>query len=574
MKKILSIALSAVCCASFLAGCESNKEEPKKQTYKITFVQNGAEDIVREVESGSDLKNIPVPKAQKGYTVVWEDVNYYSNITKDMTVNAIATPNTYTITYQMGEGETLEGELTQDVTYDAAYELKTPTKPLYAFSAWTTETQTLQQSGVWTIDADVTLTATWELNVWTVTFVQAGEEDIVKTVEKGAALTDIPTPKAKEGYTVAWDVTDFSAITENMTVSAVETAERYNVTYELANGEAMEGETVQEMTFGANYTLKTPTKEGYTFVCWKDKATNKNVPTQGNWAIATDVTLVAEWTANENVVTFMNWDGTSETREVLTGETLTDIPTPKAKEGYTVAWEFTDFSGITSSITVNEVYMPNEYKVTYQLKDGETMENSEIDNVTFDAQYTLKTPVRYGYTFVGWSYEEGKTVTASGEKWSIAKDVTVSAVWSDNFYTITFIQEGYDNIVRVVENGDTLDVEDIPVVQGRKGYTVNWDTTDFSQVTSSRNVHAVEMPNTYTVTYVLKSDETMTEELSFTVKYGEAYRLATPTKSGYEFKHWKLVSGEKVELSGTYLWDSDLTVEAYFQKVEEWTKNY
>lgn len=576
MKKFLSIALSAVCCVSFLAGCETNREEPAETTYKVTFVQSGVENIVREVRSGNALTNIPVPQAQKGYSVVWEDVDF-ENITKDITVNAIATPNTYTITYQLAEDEIMEGELTQDVTYDATYELKMPVKALHTFSAWTTETQTLPQSGVWTIDADVTLTATWELNVWTVTFVQAGEEDIVKTVEKGAALTDIPTPKAKEGYSVAWNVTDFSAITENMTVTAVETAEKYNVTYEVAADESLEGGATQEVTFGENYKLLKPTKEGYTFVGWKNKATGLIVPEEGKWSIANNVTLVAEWTASENEVTFVHWDGTKETREVLTGETLTDIPTPKAKEGYTVAWNRTDFSGITGATTVTAIPTANEYEVAYQLKEGETMENSDADNVTFDAAYTLKTPVRYGYTFVGWSYEEGKTLTASGDKWSIAKDVTLTAVWSDNFYTLTFVQAGCGNVVITLENGDTLAVTDIPDVQIKKGYTVKWNVTDFSAITENTTITAVETANEYTVNYVLKANETVEGDASMKVTFGQAYTLATPKKSGYEFKYWKIaLTGEKVEQSGTYLWDNDLRLEAHFVQEEtgEWTKNY
>ena len=52
----------------------------------------------------------------------------------------------------------------------------------------------------------------------TVTFVQMGEENIVKTVEFGGTLTDIPTPAARDGFIVAWDRTDFSGLVEDITV--------------------------------------------------------------------------------------------------------------------------------------------------------------------------------------------------------------------------------------------------------------------------------------------------------------------------------------------------------------------
>ena len=57
----------------------------------------------------------------------------------------------------------------------------------------------------------------------TVTFKQEGEVDIVKTVNFGESLDaeEIPTPKQIEGFEVVWDVTDFSNITEDLIVNAV-----------------------------------------------------------------------------------------------------------------------------------------------------------------------------------------------------------------------------------------------------------------------------------------------------------------------------------------------------------------
>ena len=56
-----------------------------------------------------------------------------------------------------------------------------------------------------------------------ITFVQSGQEDVVVTIKKGESLEDIPDPAQKTGYTVVWDVTDFSNIDEDLTVNAVET---------------------------------------------------------------------------------------------------------------------------------------------------------------------------------------------------------------------------------------------------------------------------------------------------------------------------------------------------------------
>ena len=573
MKKLLALALSTMCCVTAFVGCGEATPNPTDNKYTITFVQDGADDVVYQVKSGEDLTEIPTPKAKKGYTVTWESTDL-TNITKNITVHAVNTPNTYTITYQLAQDETMNAALTQIVTYDATYELSIPEKDSYAFMGWQYDEAILQQSGVWSIDENVTLSATWELNIWTITFVQDGEEDIVKTVGKGSALTDIPTVKPVEGYDVVWSVTDFSNITENMTVTAVKTAKNYRVAYEIAADETMET-TTKDVTFGAEYTLDQPTKEGYSFVAWMDKETGKIVPETGIWAIASNVTLQATWTANKNEVTFIHWDGTKETREIATGEVLTDIPTPKAKDGYNVAWNRTDFTGIVGTTTVTATLTAKTYTVTYALKDGESMANTAADVVTFDAAYTLKTPVRYGYTFVAWLDGDGKTVSAVGEQWSLAKDVTLTAVWNDNFYTITFKQAGYEDIVKMVENGDTLKASDIPAVQAKKGYQVQWDTTDFSQVTTYKNVFAVETANKYTITYKDLKGGTISGETSFEVTYGEAYRLETPKRDNYEFTGWEIIAtGEKIDDAGIYAYDGNLELQASWKPKEEWTKNY
>ena len=60
------------------------------------------------------------------------------------------------------------------------------------------------------------------LEKYTVTFVQDGQPDIVRTVEegKGLSLSEIPIPVAKTGYTVSWEEVDLSKITINIVVRA------------------------------------------------------------------------------------------------------------------------------------------------------------------------------------------------------------------------------------------------------------------------------------------------------------------------------------------------------------------
>ena len=137
--------------------------------------------------------------------------------------------------------------------------------------------------------------------VYTITFQQDGVEDIVKTVEEGEALTDIPEPNQVVGYNVEWSVTDFSSITDHMTVTVVATAKKYTITYTLGtranDSMAQLANKEQQVEYDATYELETPTCEGYIFVGWMIEGLT-TVLEDGNWAIDDDVTLVAQWTVD------------------------------------------------------------------------------------------------------------------------------------------------------------------------------------------------------------------------------------------------------------------------------------
>lgn len=127
-----------------------------------------------------------------------------------------------------------------------------------------------------------------------VTFKQNGQADIVKTLKKGEALTDIPTPASKTGYTVAWEPIDFTSITADVTVNAIETAKTYTLVFD-ANGGSLT-ETTITVTYGQTYSLITPVYDTKLFIGWMYNGTN--VSLSGTWEIdadGTELVLTAEW---------------------------------------------------------------------------------------------------------------------------------------------------------------------------------------------------------------------------------------------------------------------------------------
>ena len=518
---------------------DSTSEEDVKVEYTVTFKQDGYDDIVMTVEKGKGLAEVPTPQPITGYTVAWDKTNF-AKITKDTVVTAVATANTYTVTYDVGDA-TAE---TATVTYDAAYELATPAKEGFKFVGWTYNDAAFDATGVWTIAEDVTLVAQWQA-VYTVTFVQDGCDDVVKSVLDGEALTDIPAPQDKVGYTVVWDTTDFSCITGNVTVNAVATANTYKITFDMNGGEG--APATMDVTFDAPYELPAPTKTDYNFVAWMN---GENALTAtGTWNIASDVTLVANWVEKDKCAIIFQEEGYADvTKYVTIGSALTDIPAPQGKTGYTVVWDTTDFSNISENITVKAVATANTYTVTYE--GGATMA------VTYDAPYELATPVQDGYKFLGWF--NGEAEMAMSGTWTIANNVTLTAKWQ-KIHTVTFVQNGCDNIVKTVLDGEAL--AEVPEVQAKVGYTIAWDITDFSAVTGDMTVTAVETANKYTITYNANGGDAVEAQ---EVTFDAAFTLATPTHAEYQFIGWYLMDGDVITdtkfEAGVWAIDGDVTV--------------
>ena len=137
----------------------------------------------------------------------------------------------------------------------------------------------------------------------TITFVQEGRENIVRTVRSGESLKDIPQPAEREGYEVGWNITDFSSISEDMRVVAVFTPKKFIITYSynpLLDNEytvVLEKKT-QTVEFGSEFVLATATAKSATttlvFVGWTDRETGETVKS-GIYDKARDTTLIAKF---------------------------------------------------------------------------------------------------------------------------------------------------------------------------------------------------------------------------------------------------------------------------------------
>jgi uncharacterized repeat protein (TIGR02543 family) len=230
------------------------------------------------------------------------------------------------------------GSLTGSVNYPNIYEgtkwvdagivapAPTPSSH-YLFDAWSASIP----SGTFAITGDLTFTAKFKLDSHTVKFVDYNGNQIgdVQTLIHGTGAT-APADPSREGYTFkGWD-RSFDNVTENLTVKAlydlipderpaivdpiddpvidpvIDPVETYSVSY-VGGGENVTGlpAGAAELEQGDMYTVSNtvPTRNGFTFVGWRNGSGNVLRGGDSFRMPARNETLTAQWDSETAVVT-------------------------------------------------------------------------------------------------------------------------------------------------------------------------------------------------------------------------------------------------------------------------------
>lgn len=177
-------------------------------------------------------------------------------------------------------------------------------------------------------------------------------------------------------------------------------------------------------------------------------------------------------------------------------------------------------------------------------------------------------PTRSGYTFKGWTKEQGSSTIgySPGDPIGDDADVTLYAVWSQNVtktWSIIYNANGGSN----TPTKQTANVgQSITITYSkptRSGYTfLGWSTWSGSTEPETAFTPGYSYSSAYDITLyaVWKQNQTTQYSLSFSLQggtgtfntlyggYGERVQIpyTTPTKSGYTFKGWATYSGGSV----------------------------
>ena len=235
----------------------------------------------------------------------------------------------YTVTFQSEGGSEVASQIRANTPADRPAD---PTKEGYTFIGW------YNGESKWDFEtpvtADLTLTAKWQLNRYTITFKpENGGQDIVIKQDYGTAIT-APANPTKTGYTFAgWDKTIPTTMPAgNMTITAQWQVNQYTITFKPENGGQ---DIVIKQDYGTAITAPAnPTKTGYTFAGW-DKTIPSTMP-------AGDMTITAQWQVNQYTITFKPENGGQDIVIKQDYGTAITAPANPTKTGYTFAgWDKT-----------------------------------------------------------------------------------------------------------------------------------------------------------------------------------------------------------------------------------------
>lgn len=202
--------------------------------YSLTQVLVNSDDVTAKVADGK-------------YTV--------SGANADLTIKVTFRVNQYRLTYLVDgeEYKTLQMDYKATITPEPI-----PVKEGYTFSGWSVIPDTMPAH-------DVTVTGTFSINSYMLTYLLDGEEYKKMEVVYGSAITPEAAP-TKEGYTFSgWSEIPASMPAYDVTVTGTMIPNLYQLVY-LVDG--LEYKTV-DVPFGSVITPEPePEKEGYTFSGW------------------------------------------------------------------------------------------------------------------------------------------------------------------------------------------------------------------------------------------------------------------------------------------------------------------
>ncbi len=290
-----------------------------------------------------------------------------------------------------------------------------------------------------------TLTARWTKTDYVITF--DGAEGVPEvptiTVPVGEALT-LPSGTLANYVLEGWYNADGVRVggagdsytpADYETLTARWTKTHYVVTFAPNGGNC--DQTSVSVLIGEGIALPSASRTNYAFAGWFTAAEGGE-KIEGEYTPTGDVTLYAQWTVTDYVITLNGNGGTADpgSLTVAVGGSVT-LPTPTRTNHAFVGW-FTAAEGgekiegeytPADNVTLYAQWTRTHYTVTYNPNSGKVDPTSHT--VEVGGSVTLPTPTRSSYTFKGWytASSGGTKIGDAKASYTPTEDITLYAQW-------------------------------------------------------------------------------------------------------------------------------------------------
>ena len=498
--------------------------------YTVTYLVDGKPYETAETYLYGTAVKLKEAPEKEGYTFSgWDHKEDFTMPAENVVINGSFSINSYKVTYEV-DGSAYGKEETYE--YGSAVTLqKEPEKEGYTFSKWDHE------DGFAMPAHDVVIKGSFKINSYKVTYRVDGEQvGEAETYEFNAPVTLREAPE-KEGYTFSgWSRdTGFDMPAKDVVIEGSFTINNYTVTYLVDGKQTGETETYQ---YNQEVTVKADAeREGYTFSGWSSEDVKENfiqkllsnsIAGRTFHMPAKNVEIEGSFDINSYKVTYKVDGKPVGEVETYNYGTLVTVRQSPEKEGYTFSgWSRTEaFEMPAEDVVIEGSYKINSYTVTYKV-DGE--QYGEKETYEYGAAVTLREkPSREGYTFKGWSYENGFKMPA--------EDVVIEGSYEINSYTVTYKVDGQQyGEPEVYKYNELVRLKSEPT---KEGYTFShWNYgEDFRMPAKDVVIEGNFGINSYTVTYKIDGVQYGSTE---TYEYGSAVTLREePEREGYTFNGW------------------------------------
>ena len=498
--------------------------------YTVTYLVDGTPYETAETYLYGTAVKLKEAPEKEGYTFSgWDHEEDFTMPAENVVINGSFSINSYKVTYEV-DGSAYGKEETYE--YGSAVTLqKEPKKEGYTFSKWDHE------DGFAMPAHDVVIKGSFKINSYKVTYKVDGEQvGEAETYEFNAPVTLREAPE-KEGYTFSgWSRdTGFNMPAKDVVIEGSFTINNYTVTYLVDGKQTGETETYQ---YNQEVTVKADAeREGYTFSGWSSEDVKENfiqkllsnsIAGRTFHMPAKNVVIEGSFDINSYKVTYKVDGKPVGEVETYNYGTLVTVRQSPEKEGYTFSgWSRTEaFEMPARDVVIEGSYKINSYTVTYKV-DGE--QYGETETYEYGAAVTLREkPSREGYTFKGWSYENGFKMPAG--------DVVIEGSYKINSYTVTYKVDGQQyGEPEVYKYNELVRLKSEPI---KEGYTFShWNYgEDFLMPAKDVVIEGSFGINSYTVTYKVDGVQYGSTE---TYEYGSTVTLREePEREGYTFNGW------------------------------------